>query len=216
MPPHNPITVLIAFEHALFREGIRLFLAEQPDLEFAGEAAEGLQLLHLVEALRPDVLVLDLEMPAAGGLEILPALQARSPTTKVLLLSTRLGDDSLSEALQRGAHGYLPKAATHRELLRAIRSLASGELWAPRRLLTQVVEQLRQRITTQGPPPALREPLTHREREVVQGVLQGLINREIAARLGISEKTVKTHLSHVFRKMNVRRRVDLLRSPAPS
>jgi len=216
MPPHNPITVLIAFEHALFREGIRLFLAEQPDLEFAGEAAEGLQLLHLVEALRPDVLVLDLEMPAAGGLEILPALQARSPTTKVLLLSTRLGDDSLSEALQRGAHGYLPKAATHRELLRAIRSLASGELWAPRRLLTKVVEQLRQRITTQGPPPALREPLTHREREVVQGVLQGLINREIAARLGISEKTVKTHLSHVFRKMNVRRRVDLLRSPAPS
>jgi DNA-binding NarL/FixJ family response regulator len=216
MPPHNPITVLIAFEHALFREGIRLFLAEQPDLEFAGEAAEGLQLLHLVEALRPDVLVLDLEAPAAGGLEILPALQARSPTTKVLLLSARLGDDSLSEALQRGAHGYLPKAARHRELLKAIRSLASGELWAPRRLLTQVVEQLRQRITTQGPPPALREPLTPREREVVQGVLQGLINREIAARLGISEKTVKTHLSHVFRKMNVRRRVDLLRSPAPS
>jgi DNA-binding NarL/FixJ family response regulator len=214
MPPHNPITVLIAFEHALFREGIRLFLAEQPDLEFAGEAAERLQLLHLMEALRPDVLVLDLEMPA-GGLEILPALQARSPTTKVLLLSARLGDDSLSEALQRGAHGYLPKAATHRELLRAIRSLASGELWAPRRLLTQVVEQLRQRITTQGPPPALREPLTPREREVVQGVLQGLINREIAAQLGISEKTVKTHLSHVFRKMSVRRRVDLLRSTPP-
>ena len=215
MPPHNPITVLIAFEHALFREGIRLFLAEQPDLEVAGEAAEGLQLLHLVEALRPDVLVLDLQMPA-GGLEILPTLQARSPTTKVLLLSAGLGDDSLSEALQRGAHGYLPKAATHRELLKAIRSLASGELWAPRRLLTQVVEQLRLRITTQGSPPAPREPLTTREREAVQGVLQGLTNREIAARLGISDKTVKTHLSHVFRKLNVRRRVDLLRSSALS
>jgi DNA-binding NarL/FixJ family response regulator len=217
MHPRNSITVLIAVEQALFREGIRLFLAEQADLEVVGEAADGLQLLRLVEALCPEVVVLDLQRPAVGDLEILPAIQAISPQTKVLLLSARLEDELLSEALLRGAHGYLPKTATHRELLRAIRALAAGELWAPRTLLTRVVESLRQRIEARpGLPPALRTPLTAREREVVQGVVQGLTNREIAAQLGISEKTVKTHLSSVFRKWHMRRRVDLLRAPRTS
>jgi DNA-binding NarL/FixJ family response regulator len=152
-----------------------------------------------------------------GGLEILAIVQGLSPRTKVLLLSARLEDDFISEALQQGAHGYLPKTATHRELLRAIRALAAGELWAPRTLLTRVVERLRQRVLArQGLPPALRQPLTTREHEVVQGVRQGLTNREIAMRLGISEKTVKTHLSSVFRKLYIRRRVDLLRSPLTS
>lgn len=217
MHPRNPITVLIAVEHALFREGIRLFLADQADLEVVGEAAEAVQLLHIVEAVRPEVLVLDVQMPAVGGLEILASIQALSPRTKVLLLSIRLEDDFLSEALQQGAHGYLPKTATHHELLRAIRALAAGELWAPRTLLTRVVERLRQRAETrQGLPPAVREPLTAREREIVRDVMQGLTNREIATRLGISEKTVKTHLSNVFRKLNIHRRVDLLRAPLTS
>ncbi len=216
MHPHHPITVLIAVEHALFREGIRLFLAEQADLEVVGEAAEGAQMRRLLEALRPHVLVLDLQLPAVGGLEILATIQVLSPRTKVLLLSARLEDAVLSEALQQGAHGYLPKTATHRELLKAIRALAAGELWAPRTLLTVVVERLRQRLEArQGLPRAVRAPLTGREREILQGILQGLTNREIATQLGISEKTVKTHLSSVFRKLNVRRRVDLLRAPPP-
>jgi DNA-binding NarL/FixJ family response regulator len=217
MHPRTPLTVLIAVEHALFREGIRVFLAEQADVEVIGEAADGVQMLRLMEALRPDVLMLDIQMPAVGGLEILAIVQGLSPRTKVLLLSARLEDDFISEALQQGAHGYLPKTATHRELLRAIRALAAGELWAPRTLLTLVVERLRQRaLARQDLPPALRQPLTTREHEVVQGVRQGLTNREIATRLGISEKTVKTHLSSVFRKLYIRRRVDLLRSPLTS
>jgi len=217
MHPRTPLTVLIAVEHALFREGIRVFLAEQADVEVIGEAADGVQMLRLMEALRPDVLMLDIQMPEVGGLEILAIVQGLSPRTKVLLLSARLEDDFISEALQQGAHGYLPKTATHRELLRAIRALAAGELWAPRTLLTLVVERLRQRaLARQDLPPALRQPLTTREHEVVQGVRQGLTNREIATRLGISEKTVKTHLSSVFRKLYIRRRVDLLRSPLTS
>jgi two-component system, NarL family, response regulator DegU len=217
MHPRTPLTVLIAVEHALFREGIRVFLAEQADVEVIGEAADGVQMLRLMEALRPDVLMLDIQMPEVGGLEILAIVEGLSPRTKVLLLSARLEDDFISEALQQGAHGYLPKTATYRELLRAIRALAAGELWAPRTLLTRVVERLRQRVLArQGLPPALRQPLTTREHEVVQGVRQGLTNREIAMRLGISEKTVKTHLSSVFRKLYIRRRVDLLRSPLTS
>jgi DNA-binding NarL/FixJ family response regulator len=214
MHPHQLITVLIAVDHALFREGIRLFLAEQVDVEVVGEAAEGVQMRRLLEALRPHVLVLDLQLPAVGRLENLAAIQGLSPRTKVLLLSTQLGDEVLSEALQQGAHGYLPKTATRPELLKAIRALAAGEIWAPRTLLTLVVERLRQRLEArQGLPWAVRAPLTGREREIVQGILQGLTNREIAAQLGISEKTVKAHLSSVFRKLNVRRRVDLFRAP---
>ena len=211
-----PITILIAVEHALFREGIRLLLADQADLEVVGEAAEGLELLRLIESLRPNVLVLDVRLPAVGGLEILAPVRSLSPKTKVLLLSTRLEDAFLSEALQQGAHGYLPKTATHRELLRAIRALAAGELWAPRTLLARVLERLRQHLEAhQSLPLAVHAPLTGREREVIEGVLQGLTNREIATQLGISEKTVKTHLSSVFRKLNVRRRVDLLRALPP-
>jgi DNA-binding NarL/FixJ family response regulator len=212
MHARNAITVLIAVEPGLFREGLHLFLAEQEDLEVVGEATEAVQILHAMEALRPEILMLDIQMPAVGALEMLAPIQALSPRTKVLLLAVRLEDDLLSEALEKGAHGYLPKAATHRELLRAIRALAAGELWAPRTLLTRVVERLRQRVETlRGFPPTARELLTAREWEVVQGVIQGLANREIATRLGIREKTVKTHLSNVFRKLNIRRRIDLLR-----
>jgi DNA-binding NarL/FixJ family response regulator len=217
MHPGNPITVLIAVEHALFREGIHVLLAEQANLEVVGEAADDLQLLCLVEALSPDVLVLDSQMLAAGGLEILATIRGLSPGTKVLLLSVRLEDDLLSDAMQQGAHGCLSTAAMHCELLRAIRALAAGEVWAPRALLARVVERLRQRVAMQqGSPSALRESLTSREYEVVQAVIRGLTNHEIATRLGISEKTVKTHMRSVFRKLHIRRRVDLLRFPLTS
>ena len=206
-----PTTVLIAVEPALLRAGLRLVLAPHEDLQVVGEAADGPQVLRLVEALHPDLLLLDLQLPEGGGLAILPQLQARSARTHILLMSGVLDDALIAEALQQGAKGYVPKTATPDELIKAIRTTYAGELWVRRVLLTQVVERLRHQLQVQHAPlMARREILTAREHEIVRGVQQGLTNKEIGTQLGISEKTVKTHLSTVFRKLQVRRRVQLV------
>ena len=182
-------------------------------MQVIGEAADGLQALRMAEALQPDVLLLDVQMPKAVGLEILPNIRARSPRTNVLVLSGVLEDAFIAEALQQGARGYLLKTATHADLVKAIRTTHAGELWAQRKVLTQVLEHMRQQIRElQGPPLELRETLTDRERETVKWVMQGMMNKEIATQLGISEKTVKAHLRNIFRKLKVSRRAQLLRA----
>jgi DNA-binding NarL/FixJ family response regulator len=208
----DPIRVLVAGEHTLFREGISLFLAQQEDMQVIGAAADSPQVLRMVEALQPDILLLDIRMPKAGGFDILPNIRARSPGTNILILSGVLEDRYIAEALQQGAMGYLLKTATHADLVKAIRTTHAGELWAQRKVLTQVVEHMRQQIRElQGPPLELGEPLTDREREIVKWVMQGMLNKEIATQLGISEKTVKAHLRNIFRKMKVSRRAQLFR-----
>jgi DNA-binding NarL/FixJ family response regulator len=209
----DPIRVLIAGDHTLFREGLSLFLAQQEDMQVIGEADDGPQALRMAEALQPDILLLDVQMPNAGGLEILPNIRARSPRTNVLILSGVLEDTFLDGALQQGAMGYLLKTATQADLVKAIRTTHAGELWAQRKVLTQVLEHMRQRIRElQGLPLELRETLTDREREIVNGVMQGMRNKEIATQLGISEKTVKAHLRNIFRKLKVSRRAQLFRA----
>ena len=209
----DPIRVLIAGEHALFREGLSLFLTQEEDMQVIGEAADGPQALRMVEALQPDILLLDVQMPKAGRLEILPSIRTRSPRTNVLILSGVLEDTYIAEALQQGAMGYLLKTATHADLVKAIRTTHAGELWAQRRVLTQVLEHMRQQIRElQGPPLELQETLSDREREIVKWVMQGMLNKEIATQLGISEKTVKAHLRNIFRKLKVSRRAQLLRA----
>jgi DNA-binding NarL/FixJ family response regulator len=209
----DPIRVLIAGEHALFREGLCLFLAQQDDMQVIGGAADGLQALHLAEALQPDILLLDVQMPKVGRLEILSNIRARSPRTNVLILSAVLEDAFIAEALLQGAMGYLLKTATQADLVKAIRTTHAGELWAQRKVLTQVLEHVRQQIRElQGPPLELQETLTDREREIVKWVMQGMLNKEIATQLGISEKTVKAHLRNIFRKLKVSRRAQLFRA----
>jgi len=208
------ITVLIAVENALFRAGLRLVLASQEDLRVVGETTDGRRTLHLVETLQPDILLLDLQMLDAERLAILPQLHARSPRTYVLLLSGVLDDTTIAAAVQNGARGYLPKTATPDELIKAIRTTYAGELWVRRTLLTQVLEHLRQQVQRlQNPQAVRRETLTAREQEIVQWVQQGLTNKQIATQLGISDKTVKAHLHTIFWKLQVRRRVYLLRGP---
>jgi DNA-binding NarL/FixJ family response regulator len=225
--PTAPIRVLIAGDYALFREGLRLFLAQQEDMQVIGEATDGSQALRMAEALQPDILLLDVQMPKVGGLEILPNIRARSPRTNVLILSGVLDDTFIAEALQHGAIGYLLKTATHADLVKAIRTTHAGELWAQRRVLTQVLEHMRQQMEhmrqqireLQGPPLELPETLTDREHEIVKWAMQGMLNKEIAMQLGISEKTIKAHLCNIFRKLKISRRAQLfhaslsLRSP---
>jgi two-component system, NarL family, response regulator YdfI len=182
-------------------------------MQVIGEADDGPQALRMAEALQPDILLLDVQMPNAGGLEILPNIRARSPRTNVLILSGVLEDTFIDEALQQGAMGYLLKTATQADLVKAIRTTHAGELWAQRKVLTQVLEHMRQQIRElQGLPLELREALTDREREIVNWVMEGMLNKEIATQLGISEKTVKAHLRNIFRKLKVSRRAQLFRA----
>ncbi len=203
------ITVIVADDHALFREGLVMLLSLQHDIKVVGEAADGLEAVSLVEALRPDILLLDIRMPKLSGQEVLAQIRLKSPSTRPLILSGFFEEEYITEAFHRGAKGYLVKVTTHQDLLKAIRTTHAGELWAERKVLSQVVEGLLQRM--EGLTlSALRDNLTEREQEVVQWVIQGMMNKEIGAQLGISVKTVKAHLSNIFSKLKVSRRLELL------
>lgn len=207
----NRITVLIADGHALFREGLGTLLARQGDIQVVGEAADGLQAISMVEALQPDILLLDVRMPELGGIEALPQIRKKSPRTKVLMISGFPENEFMVEALQRGAKGCVSKSASCNELVKAIRVTYAGEIWATRMVLAQALDSLRQKTQEVNAPfSETRETLTDREQEIVKWVIQGMTNKEVAARLGISEKTVKTHLSHIFSKLKVGRRLQLL------
>src|SRR5262245_17649007 len=211
-----PIRVLIASEHALFREGLCLALAQQEDIQVIGEAADGSQTLCRAEALQPDILLLDVQQPQASALEILSPLHARSPRPHVCILAGVLEDVCIAKALQHGAMGYLPKTASQRDLVRAIHAIDAGELWVQRKVLTEVLEYMRQMLRElQGLPIEWQETLTDREREVVTWVMRGRTNKEIAMQLAISEKTVKAHLRNIFPKLKVSRRAQLCSAPHP-
>jgi DNA-binding NarL/FixJ family response regulator len=209
------ITVLIAAYDYLFREGLRQFLSSHKDVRVIGEADDGVQALGMVDTLRPDILLLGGQMLKESGLKLLSAFRSKSPKTKVLLFSGRLEDAFIAEALLHGAMGYLLTTSTQKDLIKAIRATCAGEIWAERKLLTQVLEDMRRRINELQHQPLERgEHLTEREREIVQYVTHGMTNKEIASRLGISEKTVKTHLHSTFAKLKVNRRVQLFRAPS--
>jgi DNA-binding NarL/FixJ family response regulator len=213
----DQITVFIADANVLLRQRLSKCLAQHADLRVVGDAADGRQVLSGVEALQPHILLLDIRIPEIGGPEMLARIWAKSPRTKIVILAEYFEEEFIARALQRGVHGCVLKTAPPMELVKAIRTIHAGELWAPRKLLTQVVETLRQRMDElQGSLSELREVLTDREQEVVLWAVQGLTNNAIATQLGISAKTVKTHLQNAFRKLKVSRRGQLLRLPLSS
>lgn len=188
-----------------------MLLAQEPAISVVGEAADGLQAIRLAEALQPDILLLDIRMPGLGGIEALPQIREKSPGTKVLILSGFSEGELMAKALQLGAKGYLSKLLTHRDLIRAIRATYAGEVWAERKVLSEVLESLRQKMQEKNLPLSdMQETLTDREHEIVKWVIQGMTNKEIATRLGISDKTVKTHLSNIFNKLKISRRLQLV------
>lgn len=204
------ITVLIAEDHAIFRKGLRMLLAQEEDIQVVGEAADDLQAINATEALQPDILLLDAQLPGLGNLEALPQIRKKSPGTKVLILSGSSEEAFMGKALQLGAKGYLSKSLMPKDLVRAIRATYAGEIWAERKILTEVLESLRQEMQEMNLPlPATQKVLTNREQEIVESAIQGRTNKEIAALLGISDTTVKTHLSNIFGKLKIGRRLQL-------
>ncbi len=201
------IRVLIADDHLLFREGVRRLLDATPDIEVAGEAGTGDEAVRLVEELTPDVVLLDVVMPQQSGIEAARVLKRTSPRTRVIVLTVHGNDEFLFEAIKAGAMGYLLKDVTPDELIRAIRVVHQGEgLLAPA-MAAKVFREFARTIEIRD-LTAVLTPLTQREGEILQQVAAGLANKEIAHRLGISERTVKNHLSNIMEKLHVNSRTQ--------
>src|SRR5919202_4340116 len=185
-----PIRVLIADDHAIVRLGLRALIATEPGMEVVGEAVDGLDVVRKARSLRPDVIVLDLVMPHKDGIQATAEITREDPGARILVLTSFAEEDKLVPAFKAGAVGYLLKDSAPQDLLQAIRDVAQGASTLHPQIAHQLIRALRQ--------PAERlaatVPLTDREREVLCLVAQGLSNDEIAARLHVGERTVRSHI----------------------
>jgi NarL family two-component system response regulator LiaR len=189
--------VLIADDHAVVRQGLRAFLDLQDGIEVVGDAADGREAVREAERLGPDVVLMDLVMPNLDGVEAMHELRTRAPHARVVVLTSFLDDERLLPALRAGAAGYLLKNVQPRELARSIRLAAAGEAMIDPAVAARLVDALGEDRRTPDPG------LTPRERQVLDLIERGFANKRIALELGIAEKTVKTHVSHVLAKLGV-------------
>lgn len=196
----EPIRVVIADDHPLFRDGLRTMLADHDGLECVGEAATGDEVLARVRDTRPDVVLMDLQMPGLDGIEATRRVVSAVPGTAVLALTMFDDDTSVNAALRAGARGYLLKGATQAELIRAIESVAGGQAILAEPIAARVLDRLTHPAEE---PEALFPELTAREREVLRLVAEGAPNVRIGRALGITEKTVRNHLSNILVKLQV-------------
>jgi NarL family two-component system response regulator LiaR len=194
------IRVLIADDHAVVRQGLRTFLELQDEIEVVGEAADGVEALELVQRTEPDVALLDLVMPRLGGLEAIRRIREVAPATRVLVLTSFADDDTVLPAVRAGAAGYLLKDVQPPELVGAIRTVHAGEALLAPAVATMLVEQI---AAEEGDGTERGEHLTPREREVLVLLARGRANKAIALDLGVSERTVKTHVSNILGKLNL-------------
>jgi DNA-binding NarL/FixJ family response regulator len=192
-----PVRLLIADDHPVVRDGLSGMFAADPGFEVLGEAGDGAEAVRLARALRPDVILMDLRMPEMDGVTAIAELARHGVTARVLVLTTYDTDSHVLPAIEAGATGYLLKDAPRTELLRAVRAAARGEAV----LSPSVASRLMGRV--RAPAAGSDGPLSQRELEVLQLVAAGTTNREAAARLFISEATVKTHLLHIYAKLGV-------------
>jgi two-component system, NarL family, response regulator LiaR len=193
------IRVLIADDHAVVRQGLRTFLELQHDIEVVRDVADGEAAVLAVEDHAPDVILMDLVMPGVDGVEAIRRIRERRPQARVLVLSSFLDDERLFPAVRAGAAGYLLKDVQPQELVRAIRTVHRGEGLLHPAVAARLMEEFAE--GSAGPPPD--DTLTAREREVLALIARGLPNKLIARELGISEKTVKTHVSSILGKLGL-------------
>lgn len=188
--PNAPIRVMTVDDHPLMREGIAAMLAAHDDLALVGEAADGWAAVQAYEALRPDVVLMDLQMPEMDGAAAITRIVAAAPQARILVLTTYRGDAQARRAFSAGASGYLLKNAIRRELIDAIRQVHAGRRYLPANVAAELGQY------------ALEDELSGRELDVLRRLTQGGSNREIGAELGLSEDTVKTHMKAILSKLH--------------
>jgi DNA-binding NarL/FixJ family response regulator len=204
----NDVRILLADDHAMLRDGVRMVLEAHPGFEVVGTADNGAEAVALAHSLQPDIAVLDVAMPELNGLDATREIRACCPETEIVILSMHEGEDYLREALRAGAAGYVLKRAAAKELVGAIQAVQRGESYLdPALTRTLISDYVRKVDRTDLPADAL----TERELEVLKLVAEGLTNRQIAAKLDISIKTVQSHRANLMDKLDLHDRTELVR-----
>jgi DNA-binding NarL/FixJ family response regulator len=205
----KPTTIILADDHRVVRQGLRALLEAEPHFCVVGEAGDGLEVVRLVEKLRPDVLVLDMMMPGLNGLEVTRQVKRRSPKTRVVVLSMHKDESYVVEALKNGASAYVLKDASADELVKAVREAIADRRYLSPPLSDSAIEVYAQ--LAGGAPSDPYDSLSTREREVFQLAAEGHTNAEIGKRLFISPRTVEIHRANMMKKLGLRNHADLIR-----
>ena len=202
------IRVVIADDHEVVRVGLASLLEDEEDIRVVAVAGSAAEALAATRATDPDVLVLDVRLPDRSGIQIVSEVKAASERTRVLVLTSYSGDDTIAEAVAAGADAFASKTTDARSLIGTIRELADGKDVLRDQVSAALIRYLRE--PDHAAPPSLRDQLTAREAQIAAFVAEGLSNREIGGRVGISEKTVKNHVSNILNKMNAHRRAEII------
>ena len=203
----KPIRILMADDHAIFRDGLRKLLDAEDDISIVGEASTGTQCIQLLSKLRPDILLLDLRMPDKDGLAVLEEVNFDSLPTRVIVLTATEDDREVVRAVRMGARGIVLKDSATELLIKSIRTVYSGEIWLDKKKTSDVIEAFKK--SAESGPRRDKPLLSDREKEITGLVAQGFRNREIGEKLFISEQTVKNHLHNIFDKLGVSDRLEL-------
>jgi len=204
------IRVLICDDHTILREGIRLLLNSQVDMQVVGEAMDGRDAVAKAHALKPDVILMDIAMPSLNGLEATKQIRRDDPNAHVLVLTMYESDEYVAQMLEAGATGYVLKKVAGSQLVYAIRAVYQGEAFLYPSITKRLVEDYLRRIET-GQERALSDTLTDREREILQLIAEGHTSKKIADLLNLSIRTVQNHRAHVMQKLGIHDRGDLIK-----
>jgi two-component system, NarL family, nitrate/nitrite response regulator NarL len=201
------IRILVADDHAIFRDGLRKLLEGADDVQIVGEASNGVECTKMLAKLKPDILLLDLRMPDKDGLGVLEEVNFDSLPTRVIVLTAAEDDRDVVRAMRLGARGVVLKQSASDLLLKSIRKVSDGEIWLDNRMTAEVIDAFKK--SAEAGQRREKPLLSDREKEIVQLVAQGFRNREIGEKLFISEQTVKNHLHNIFDKLGVSDRLEL-------
>jgi len=203
-----PIRVVVVDDHEVVRMGLASLFEDEEDIRVVAVGGSAAEAIAASRAHQPDVLVLDVRLPDRNGIEIVPDAKIVSPRTRVLVLTSYSEDDTIAEAVAAGADGFAPKTTDARSLVQTVRDLADGKDVLRGQVSSALIRYLR--APDQREPDGLREQLTAREAQIAAFVAEGMSNREIGDRVGISEKTVKNHVSNILSKMHAHRRAEII------
>jgi len=213
MAPVEKVRILIAVGHKLFQEGLRLILRDVDAFTVVGMVNNGAQVIDEISGLKPDIVILDTQFPEANAIEVINLVRKKNFDTRVIIITHNNDEQAIIKAIRAGAKGYLPQNTSVADIIKAIELVHKGDFWVHRRLVNQFINS---DLMSDGVPEnsmhAMLSELTKREKQVLRSLVKGATNKEIANELFISEKTVKSHLNQVFKKLNVSRRLEAILS----